>query len=543
MRQFLFFIIFNFSVGSLIASNAIDSLLIVLENHMANRSLYDAEKQNRIDKIKELKLENDISAEQIFFLNSKLIKEYESFIFDSALFYLEKNLEISKAFVNQDLEISTKLSLAKLLATTGRYKDSEQILKSIKTNKVTNELKVDYYLGYQNVYSILNFYSQVKENKKIYEKLCAVYSDSLLNILNHNSETYLSIIETQFRDSRQMDACLNVNSKRLQMTQIGQKGYSMVTFERALDFELLGDFENYKKFLILSAISDIKLSVKDNASLASLASILYKEQELKKAYAYINFSYEDALFFNSRLRFTLISNILPIINDAYQLKSNKQKKALRLSLVLISILTIGLFITVLLISYQMKRLSKTKNELKEVNDRLRLLNTELNDVNSKLQESNKVKEHYIGNFLSICSNYIDKLDNYRKMVNKHLLNRQMTELFEKTKSIDFIDEETKEFYDNFDKTFLHIFPNFVEKMNSLLVENEHFELKSDEHLNTELRIFALIRLGIFDSNQIATLLRYSIRTIYNYRVKIKNKALVPRDDFEEYVLKIGAFSK
>jgi hypothetical protein len=191
----------------------------------------------------------------------------------------------------------------------------------------------------------------------------------------------------------------------------------------------------------------------------------------------------------------------------------------------------------------MKKISSAQEALKDVNIRLRLLNNELNEANSKLNESNKVKEHYIGNFLTICSTYIDKLDNYRKMVGKHLQNREYAELTNKIKSLELIEDETREFYDNFDTIFLHIFPDFVERMNELLVESEQFELKNGEHLNTELRIFALIRLGITDSNQIATLLRYSIRTIYNYRAKIRNSAKVPREEFEEQIMKIGALSK
>lgn len=530
-------------MGKLNAMSEVDSLILQLEYHMSNRANYDIEKQAQIRKLKDLKNNPELGLEQQLIINNRLIEEYEAFVFDSALFYLEENLELCKKIYKPDQELKTRILLADMLASSGRYKDAEDILNSIPVNQIPDDILKEYYKVYCHVYSIITFYTPINENRIKYSQLYKLYTDSLISVIDHNSEQYLAILEKDYRDSRQLDKCLDMNSQRLALTKFGERAYSMVTFERSLVYELLGDVQNQKKYLILSAISDISFSVKDNASLAVLAAILYHEQNLEKAYRFITFSYEDASFYNSSLRFTLISNILPIINDAYQLRNTKQKRALRNLLILISFLSIGLFITVILVYSQMKKLSKAQKDLKAVNNQLRSLNSELNDANSKLNESNKVKEHYIGNFLAICSNYIDKLDAYRKLVNRHISNKQINELFEKAKSAEFIDHEIKEFYDNFDTTFLHIFPNFVERINSFLADGEKIELKNDEILNTELRIFALIRLGINDSNRIATLLRYSVRTIYNYRVKIKNKAVVPRDDFEEFVMKIDAFSK
>ncbi|MBA4317420.1 MAG: transcriptional regulator, partial [Flavobacterium sp.] len=199
---------------------------------------------------------------------------------------------------------------------------------------------------------------------------------------------------------------------------------------------------------------------------------------------------------------------------------------------------------------QLKNLSHARKELQDVNNQLETLNKNLVNANQELiglygelSESNHIKEYYIGNFLSICSNYIDKLDIHRKMVKKMIVGKQISELFEKTKSSQLIDDELELFYKNFDSTFLHIYPDFVAQINNLLLPDERIILKKGELLNTELRIFALIRLGISDSATIAKLLRYSVNTIYNYRVKIKNKAAVPRDDFEKLILKIGAFTK
>lgn len=198
----------------------------------------------------------------------------------------------------------------------------------------------------------------------------------------------------------------------------------------------------------------------------------------------------------------------------------------------------------------MRSLKQARNDLQGINIQLQRLNNDLKEVNDKLKdlnvelsESNHIKEQYIGNFFRICSKYIDKLDQYRRQVNKNLMLKKYSELLKMTRSREFMDSELKEFYDNFDQTFLHICPNFVEEVNRLIKSEESIVLKKDEVMNTELRIFALIRLGICDSSKIAELLRYSVNTIYNYRVKIKNKAIVPRNEFEDHIKRIGAFKQ
>ena len=365
-----------------------------------------------------------------------------------------------------------------------------------------------------------------------------------------STEEYLAIKEGEYRDNRELEKCLSVNSRRLSIADFGTKIYSQIAFERSLIYEIKRDFEAQKKYLILSAISDIKCSVKDNASLTILSMLLFKENNIGSAHKYINFAFQDAEFYNSKLRFVLISTILPDITKAYELQIEDQKNQLQTFLLIISLLGLVLLISVFYVFKQIKHLKVTRNDLLKANEQFNLLNQKLNESNSELEvlyeglsESSLVKEHYIGTFLKIHSNYIDKLDDYRKMVKKHIVSKTIGDLFEKTKSKELIDSELKLFYKNFDETFLHIFPNFVERINQLLVNDGQLVPKQKGLLNTELRIFALIRLGITDSSKIAKLLRYSVNTIYNYRVKVKNNSIGLRDDFENDVLKIGVVKK
>ncbi|MGB3464849.1 MAG: DUF6377 domain-containing protein, partial [Cyclobacteriaceae bacterium] len=181
-------------------------------------------------------------------------------------------------------------------------------------------------------------------------------------------------------------------------------------------------------------------------------------------------------------------------------------------------------------------------QLNDANSRLKDFNTRLEGLNLDLSEANHVKEQYIANFLTIHSYYIEKIDTHQKLVKKMLNGRQFDKLMNLVSSQEYIDSEIREFYDTFDNAFMSLYPDFIEQINLLLKPDQHIHVKEEEILNTELRIFALIRLGIKDSSNIARLLRYSVNTIYNYRVKIKNRAIVPRDDFEDLIREIGTFS-
>lgn len=237
--------------------------------------------------------------------------------------------------------------------------------------------------------------------------------------------------------------------------------------------------------------------------------------------------------------------VLSLIDKTYQAMIEKQNDRLQQNLLLITALLVLLIVALGYIYRQMKKLADARNHLQVANGQLNGLNEELRQMNSclsstniELSESNQIKEEYIARFIKLCSTYINRLDAYRRMVNKKVSAGQIAELLKITRSQDALDEELEELYANFDTAFLHLFPNFVGKFNDLLQDNEHILPKKDELLNTELRIFALIRLGIEDSSQIAEFLRYSVNTIYNYRAKVRNKARGSRDDFEILVRKI-----
>ena len=294
--------------------------------------------------------------------------------------------------------------------------------------------------------------------------------------------------------------------------------YARAAYSLAHIYKEEGRSDEYEKYLALSAISDIKASVKENAALQNLAFVLYERGDITRAYHYIKQSLEDAVFCNARLRTIEISGVLPVIDAAYKQRIEEQRRQLILFLVIVSVLSAFLILSVALACKQMKKLSLARRNLKQ---------------------ANHIKEEYIGHFLNLCSIYMEKLDNFRRTVNRKITAGQTEELLKLTKSSQVAGMEQKEFYANFDNAFLQLYPDFVTEFNALLQPEEQIVLKPGELLNTELRIFAIIRLGIDDSSKIANFLHYSINTIYTYRNKVRNKA-VNRDKFEEEMMKIGS---
>ncbi len=522
-----------------------DSLIGRLEDAMQQRAEYDAQKEKRILELKKLLNKDGISLDQRIFFNNRLIDEYSKYAFDSAVSYLLTNIQPARKIENQEMFYELYISMADILASSGKYFEASGILKNIDPDSLAISLKIKFFKAMIKIYNEISFHSPFTDFNQKYSNKVKLYTDSIIPYLDPQSEDYMAIMEKRYRDGQDFSKSLEINDKRLAFSEIGSRAYSQITYERSLLYRLVEDEENEMKYFCLSAISDIMGSNKDNASLTELALLLHKNGDVDRANKFINFSYEDAVFFNSELRFKLLSGILPIIKDAYQNKIEKQQKLLRILLIISSFLLLALIVSLLVILRQVAEVRDKKNELSNVNKQLKELNKNLEYTNDQLQftnrelsESNHVKEHYIGNFLTICSDYIYKLDQFNKNVNKQLANRKIEELFAETKSKKLIEAEIKEFYEHFDKAFLHIFPNFLNDFNQLLSDGEQIELKTEERLNTELRIFALIRLGIKESAQIAKLLRYSVNTIYNYRVKVKNKARGERDNFENEVMRI-----
>ncbi|GAE82557.1 DUF6377 domain-containing protein [Bacteroides reticulotermitis] len=526
------------------ADKAFDSLLNVLDQTIQKHETYVVQRESRIRHLNELARGVVFNSVEHYNLNNQLFKEYKSFVCDSAILYLNENIQIAEALKDRERQVESKLLLSLLLSASGMYTESIDVLDMVKRSEVSSQLLPEYYSCFGHVYGELGFYTQDKTLAKKYWNIAETYKDSLYAILPPQSEEFLLMREDRLREQHLYAEALKINDLRLSQVESGTPQYALVTYHRSLIYKYSNDSINEKKNLCLSAISDIRSAIKDHASLWMLAQLLYEDGHIEQAYRYMRFSWNATKFYNARLRSWQSADALSLIDKTYQAMIEKQNARLEQNLLLITALLLLLVVALGYIYRQMKKLRLARNhlqvangQLKELNEELRQMNDCLTFTNAELSESDQIKEEYIARFIKLCSTYINRLDTYRRMVNKKISAGQIADLLRITRSQDALDEELEELYANFDTAFLHLFPDFVRKFNSLLQDDEHISLKKDELLNTELRIFALIRLGIEDSSQIAEFLRYSVNTIYNYRAKVKNKAY-SRDDFEEKVKKI-----
>lgn len=544
MKKLLFIIGYFILSMPLFANNDIDSLLKVLDSSVDNYQVFSNQKEEQLNKLKDL-LKYTNNDDQRYKICGQLYDDYKSYKSDSALTYAQKKLQIAEKMNNRWNLTDAKLNLASIMGTSGMYKESMDILETINIQD-NPDLKAYYFHVYRTVYGFMADYTVSTREKERYNKLVSNFRDSLLVVNPPNSETHIMVKTDQLIANKKSDEAIKILLSYYPTIKNDKHTRAIIAYCISVTYQKQQNRENEKKWLIISAINDIQSATKDYISLRSLAFLLYKEGDIDRAYKYIKRSLEDALFCNARLRTYEISQMLPIIDQAYQHQSQARQRQLIISLISISLLSVFLLIAVLSVYRQMRKLSVARKDLSQANKLLNDLNKELSETNKLLKHSNEtlseanlIKEEYIGRYMDQCSAYIDKLDDYRRLLNKTATAGKIDDLIQTIKSKQFIEDELKEFYTNFDSTFLQLFPTFVEEFSALLVDNEEIQLKSGELLNTELRIFALIRLGISDSVKISHFLRYSLSTIYNYRTKLRNKSAVPRDEFESYVMKIG----
>lgn len=537
-----------FVTNTLLAQDNFDQLKKELDQTLANETVYLNHKNSAINQFKK-SLRSEKSNEVRYLLNKKLYEEYKSYQSDSALVYAKRSLQI--AYKNQNkTQISTaQLDLASILGTLGMYSQALEILNAIEP-QLPSELKGELYWTKRVVYGGLTGYANGVEEKNKYNQLGNNYRDKAIVHLSKKSPQFILATSGQLLSLKKYNQAINLLLPCIDTISKKDPNRAVIAYLISENYRLLNDKTQEKKWLAISAISDLELVKKENISLRELAFILYEEGDIESAYEYIKRSLDDAVFCNSKLRTYEISKMLPIINETYEAKNKSAKSQLIVFLISASVLSLFLLGVLILLFKQMKKLAKAQknvelanNKLSELNQQLQGFNNKLNQTNLELAETSLLKEIYIGRYMDQCSVYIGKMDEYSQKLKVMATAGKVNDLVSTVKSKAFIDKELKEFYAQFDATFIQLFPTFVAEFKDLLNEPESIIIKKGELLNPELRLFALIRLGIKDSAKIADFLRYSASTIYNYRSQIKNKAKGPRELFELKVMSIGSSNK
>ena len=512
-KRFLLLLI-ALGIGSVLYAN--DELKLLtdsLRRVIDEKHVFVKEKEDRINRIKCMLKSPGLTLEGEYRINLRLYNEYKKFHIDSAIHYVDRNIEISRQLNRPYFTNQSSLHLSLLYSMCGRFREAEIILKSIKTSELPRDLLINYYQTYS---SFWGHYS-ISVANNLYGKQQSAYQDSLFALIDHTSWDY-RMSQASYYIWRDTLKSKEIFKELLDIEEVGTPNYAMITHSYSRLCHHQKKYDEEKKYLILSAIADTRNATRENASLQSLALIQYEEKNLADAFKFTQSAIDDVISSGIHFRAIEIYKFNSIINTAYQAEQAKSRSHLTTFLISTSVILFLLILLVVFIYIQMKKTLKI----------------------NQLYEINGIKEYYIAEFFDVCFSYIHKMEKYQNMLYKIAINKYYDELIKKLKSSALIDEELSALYARFDKVFLGLYPTFVSDFNALLKDEEKIILKPDALLNRELRIYALLRLGITDSGKIANFLRCSTSTVYNYRTKMRNKAAVDRDEFENEIMKISS---
>jgi hypothetical protein len=490
------------------------------------------------------------SGQQKYEEGFRLYELYRPFVSDSAIFFLRQCITLAEQQGDHAASVRCRSLLAIRCSNIGLYDEALNILDSIRLgNGLDKTVLGTYYEAYNNVYGELSYYTRLDDMRRNYQEKEQHYKQLMFDNLPPTSESCLLRREQTAQAEGRLDEAMAINDEWMKTVEPGSHPYALTALYRYIEYKLQGDTTQMMYWLTESVLADIRNAAMDQGSMWELANELMISGDVDRASHYISYTSDCANRYGSRQRNWQITPLLSHIATEYKAQSERTTSQLWLTLAVISILALLLLGALFFVHRRNTQLHAARNDLKASNaqlstlnsqlstqkDELAALNSQLSTLNAQLTESNRVKEEYIGRFMSLCAQYIDKLDNYRKMVNKKMKNKELDELFQISKSTELKEKELEELYENFDTVFLHLFPNFIDGFNALLLPEMRIHPKEENRLTTDIRIFALIRLGFEDSSKIAEFLHYSVNTIYNYRARIKNGALGNREQFEKQV--------
>ena len=520
-----------------------EDLLVLLDGTIADSDKYRAEKEVRIKTIENPLHSRGISAEQRYAIYGQLYEEYLTYKFAKASEALDNQETAAREIGDKRLLNEVLISRAMINATGGRYLEASNILQTqIDTTILTDEQKIRYWDAQQRFWFDYRDNYGGESGDAVTSSKVAWYRNAILSTAPENTVMYQGTAVRQAMDAGnwgQADfLCKNLLSK----LDPDSHEYANWSYYEARICEQLDRTEEMDAWFIRSAIADLKTATTDNASLCSLSQDLFVTGDLERAFRYITKSLDDARFYDAWLRQWQIAEVFPDIQRGYEEFRARQIARSRVLLIAVSVLALITLLGAFWVLNAYKRQRRLNVQVREMNRQiqefsssLQQMNDRLTQTNSELSEANAAKEEYIGIFVSLSSDYIDKTRKYQSSVRKRIVNGQYDDILSEISSQKLLEEELNLFYRLFDQAFLKLYPDFVNQFNGLLKPAYRIEPKEGELLTTELRIFALIRLGITQSSRIASLLRYSVNTIYNYRAQIKKGAIVDKEVFEEKV--------
>lgn len=483
-----------------------------------------------------------MSPDEKYTILDELYNEYYNYNIDSAIFYARTKLDIAFDAAEQYLVDDAILDIADRYVMSGMYLAAHDIISEISADRLDVLLVPRYYHIWHSLYTGLEDGCDDPVQKTEYRKLKQQYREQLFSLLGKDDISRLYVMADIYVDEGRADELLDtLNAKFNEDIPIHDK--AVLSYIYANISDSYGHDDDATLYFAKSAIFDLMTPVHEYKSLYELASKLYDAGDIKRAYRYISRSINDAITANALINIQSINRSLPIISRSYHTQMLHNRRQLSVLSGILGIMAVLLIGAVIVTLKEQRKARQAGKRTSEINEELKAINRKMEEYILLLKESNNIKEIYIGRYIDLCSEYIGRMERYRSMLNRTARTEGFEAVRNALKSSEFIDKELNEFYEQFDATFLQLFPDFIKDLNALLQPDKRIELKTrDGIMTTELRIFALIRLGITDSVKIAEFLRRSVSTVYNYRVKMRNAAFNSREDFEKQIMGIGKLS-
>ena len=537
MKALPFIFLLPLAVLSCRVDRTADDLLDELDAVLVHSQTYRQRKEDRLDVFRSV-YRSSRDSQTMADVALELGNTYFSYRYDSARFYLNRSLDLAQAMEDTKRLNAAAVRLGHLDAKAGHFMEAYSTLSSlVDTTALSDEGKIDY------LYAWYDFSRDLESNAVALEGLPLPDRVSIgrriLSLAPEDSEAWQIVTINRLLDENRLDDADAAAARLAASVAPEDRRYALYAYILSEMSWRRGDEEEQLKWLVKSAKSDVMNAVTDYASLTIIAQMM-TGRDMDRAFRYMRVAQDDAIFYNGMLRPWQISQSFSIIQRAYEDTQRSTTRLAALAAALLLALLVTLFVAFRLLTRRSRKLARMQKELQESNLQLEQRNRELRGLNQEISEAGRIKEVYIGRVLDMMSENVNKMQAYDNHVRLALKQGKTEQLLKELSISTRTDDELQAFYRTFDTTFLALYPNFIEDFNALLREEARVYPKKDELLCTELRIFALIRLGIEDSVRIASLLHYSVSTIYNYKVKVKNGALGDRDLFEEQVKTLGS---
>ena len=524
-------------------------LLKELETAIEQVPLYDSQKWKKIGSLRrELKATPQDSLERRHDLNQALLNEYRVFRQDSAFLYGLKTRKLAEELGNRELVATAIINLADISVSAGMYKEALDYLSLVEPSGLPENIRSLYYGLLGRCYSEMAEFSNLKQFSSEYNLLAREYREKALSLTDPNTffneflKGYMAFKEEELEQAA--DLFLDLLERDLSLREEALANFVLGEIYLTMDQN-----EKAVPYLARAAIIDVETSTKENLALVRLAELLFEKGNTRAASVYIHKAFEDASFYGAQQRKIRVGAILPLIEEQIINRIEEQRSRLLTQNLVMSLLLIFVVALAIVIYLQVRRLKAARKRileahenLQEVNRQIRSFNQEiqnknkeLNVLNDKLLEANKIKEEYIGFFFSRDADLFEKFSEFKTKLEDDLESDNIKRAKFTIGNYN-LKKEKEKLLKNFDEAFIKLFPNFIEEFNSLLKEGEKIQLKKGQILNKELRIFALMRLGINHNEIIAQILGYSVNSIYAYKTKIRNKSILEKKDFDEKLM-------